>query len=307
MADTDKTLRKPLEDKLYKNAEEEINTILRTTIDGFYLVDIEGRILDTNDSYCSMIGYSREELIKMKVKDIEAVDTEDVIKKRIQQILKTGYARFETKHLRKDGRVISVEASINYLIDEKPKLFCFMRDITERKLVEAELVKLQKAIYASGEIVFITDKNGVITFVNPAFTSTYGYAPSEVVGRVTPRILKSGTISADFYQLFWNKLLCGKGSKDEYKNKRKDGTIIDIEGSANTIFDENKNIIGCLGIQRDITERKLLEKKAEEKIREIERFNNLMIGREFRMIELKKEINELRGRLGEKKKYRIVK
>jgi PAS domain S-box-containing protein len=124
-----------------KHAEKEIKTILHTTIDGFYLVDTEGRILETNDSYCSMIGYSREELLKMSVKDIEAVDSEEVIKKRIQQILLTGYGYFETRHLRKDGSVIDIEASVNFLAEEQPKIFCFMRDITERKQAEKALLE----------------------------------------------------------------------------------------------------------------------------------------------------------------------
>ena len=124
----------------YKRIEHEVSTILRTSMDGFYLVDMEGRILETNDSYCSMIGYSRGELINMSIKDIEAVDTQDVIKKRIQQITETGFVRFDTRHICKDGKEIDIEASVNYLMEEQPKFFCFMRDITVRKRAEKELM-----------------------------------------------------------------------------------------------------------------------------------------------------------------------
>src|ERR1700690_3446183 len=122
-----------------KWSEEEIRTILGTTMDGFYLVDMEGRILDVNDSYCSMVGYRRKELLKMSIKDIEAVETEEETKKHIQQISKTGSDRFETKHKRKDGVVIDVEAAVNYLKGGQGKLFVFMRDVTERKQAEEEL------------------------------------------------------------------------------------------------------------------------------------------------------------------------
>ena len=98
-----------------KRSEEKIRTILRTAMDGFYMVDMEGRILEANDSYCSMIGYSREELLKMSVRDVEAVETEEVIKKRIQRIIENGSDRFETKHRRKDGSVLTIEASVKYL------------------------------------------------------------------------------------------------------------------------------------------------------------------------------------------------
>ena len=119
-----------------KRAEDEIRTILRTTMDGFYLVDKAGRFLDTNEAYCRMIGYSREELLKMAIKDIEAIDNDEVIKKRIQQIMDAGHVRFETKHRCKDGKVIIIEASVTALKDGEGKLVVFMRDITERKQAE---------------------------------------------------------------------------------------------------------------------------------------------------------------------------
>ena len=122
-----------------KQAEDEIRTILRTTMDGFYLVDKAGRFLDTNDAYCRIIGYSREELLRMAIKDIEAINTDEVIKKRIQQIMDTGYFCFETKHRRKDGKIIIIEASVTALKDGDGKLVVFMRDITDRKQAEAKL------------------------------------------------------------------------------------------------------------------------------------------------------------------------
>ena len=117
-----------------KRAEREIQTILRTTIDGYYLVDMDGRFLDANDAYCRMSGYSREELLRMGVEDVEAIDTAADIKRRIRQIKEAGHVRFETKHQRKDGSTFDLEASCSFIREEKKaKLVVFMRDITERK------------------------------------------------------------------------------------------------------------------------------------------------------------------------------
>ncbi len=149
-----------------------------------------------------------------------------------------------------DGKVTGIEGSA--------------QDITERKKANDELIKLRKAIEGTKEIIFLTDKDGIFTFVNPGFTATYGYAPDEVIGKATPRIIKSGLLTAKEYKEFWSAMLSGKEIRIEIKNKRKDGTIIDIEGSANTIYDENNNIIGFLGIQRDITERKKAERELAE-------------------------------------------
>ena len=134
-----------------------------------------------------------------------------------------------------------------------------VRDITERKKEEASIVKLSKAVETSREAIFHTDRDGVFTFINPGFTKLYGYTSSEVVGKTTPRILKSGTYEPQFYENFWKSILSGKDLIGELVNKTKDGKLLDIEGSASPIFDDNKNIIGFLGIQRNITERKQAE------------------------------------------------
>ena len=134
----------------------------------------------------------------------------------------------------------------------------------ERKRAEEALLKLKKAVDNSGEIIFLTDKEGIFTFVNPAFTYIYGFTADEIVGKVTPRILKSGTEDANFYKNFWETLQDRKEKRGELINKRKDGTLINVDVSATPIFDESKNIIGFLGIQRDITERKHAEKVMRE-------------------------------------------
>jgi PAS domain S-box-containing protein len=105
-------------------------------MDGFYIVDTKGHIVDVNDSYCSLIGYSRNELLNMDVKDVEAEESEELIVQRIQRIMKVGWERFETCHKCKDGRIIDIEASINYSEIGGGKFFVFMRDITERKKAE---------------------------------------------------------------------------------------------------------------------------------------------------------------------------
>ena len=130
----------------YKRMDLEYKTVLRSAMDGFYVVDSKGRILDVNDSYCSLIGYSRQELLSMSIKDIDAIDSEEMIAERIHRILKVGPERFETQHKCKDGRVVEIEASVNYSEAGGGKFFVFMRDITERKLTE-ELTKVRIRLF----------------------------------------------------------------------------------------------------------------------------------------------------------------
>jgi PAS domain S-box-containing protein len=121
---------------------------------------------------------------------------------------------------------------------------------------QSELHILRKAVEKSGEVIFLTDREGIITYLNPEFSRLYGYRSEEVVGKTTPRILKSGSMTHQDYQQFWETLLDGQIVRGEFINKCKDGTLVTVEGSANPVLDENENIIGFLAIQRDITQRK---------------------------------------------------
>jgi len=122
-----------------KRAEEEYRTILRTTMDGFWITDIQGRFLDVNDAYCQLIGYSWDELLTMSISDVEALERPEETAQHIQRIMETGGARFETHHQCKDGRMIDLEVSVNYTKIGNERLFVFLRDITERKRAEEAL------------------------------------------------------------------------------------------------------------------------------------------------------------------------
>ena len=126
-----------------------------------------------------------------------------------------------------------------------------------------ELAHLRMAVEASGEVVFMTDAAGTITYVNPEFVRVYGYASSEVVGRTTPRILKGGYIGADEYASFWQQLSNRGVVRQEFLNRRKDGSLVQIEGSANPIV-MNDSLVGFLAVQRDVTARKATETALRE-------------------------------------------
>jgi PAS domain S-box-containing protein len=130
-------------------------------------------------------------------------------------------------------------------------------DYTEKS--KEVLLKLQSAVESSGEAIFITDIDGLITYINPEFTNLYGYTSNEIVGKTTPRILKSGTMVPDNYKDFWATILNKEVVRSEHINKTKDGRLLTVEGSANPILNDKKEIVGFIGIQHDITERKRVE------------------------------------------------
>ncbi|MFH1249204.1 MAG: PAS domain S-box protein [archaeon] len=128
-----------------KKSEEEYKNIVHGSIDGFWIIDLKGHFLEVNDTYCYLMGYSHDELLKMEISDIEAKEKPVDIKKRIQEILKNGKAKFETRHKCKDGKILDFDVSVSY-IKESEKLFVFLRDITERKKSEEQLNKLNESL-----------------------------------------------------------------------------------------------------------------------------------------------------------------
>lgn len=123
------------------------------------------------------------------------------------------------------------------------------------------LAELKRAVDASGEVIFVTDARGLIRFVNPQFTKVYGYTSDEVVGKVTPRILKSGIHSQQHYKQFWHDLVSGRSVLARMVNRAKDGRLVEIEGSANPVID-NGHVTGFVAVQRDVTTQHALQNRA---------------------------------------------
>ena len=121
--------------------------ILKNTLDGFWIVNSNGRIVDVNDAYCKMLGYTRQELLNMKISDVEATEGEIEIQERTSLIQKIGHDRFETCHRRKDGSLIELDASVSAIIlNNETILVAFFRDITERNQVENELAQYRSQL-----------------------------------------------------------------------------------------------------------------------------------------------------------------
>jgi len=251
----------------YKQALEEIRglktgygLIIRTTMDGFWLTDIEGRILEVNDSYCRLTGYSRQELLTMSVFDVRVQEEPEDTKRHIQRIIESGSDRFESKHRCKDGRIVDLDVSVNYLAVEGGRIFAFLRDITERKNNQMMLEKLAVAVRQTADFIIITDKNGKIEYVNPAFEAQIGYKAEEIIGN-TPRILKSGQHDQGFYERLWQVILAGEVFRGILVNKKKDGRLYYSEKTITPIKDERGVITNFVSNDKDITLRKLAEEE----------------------------------------------
>lgn len=132
---------------------------------------------------------------------------------------------------------------------------------------DRELRKLTRAVEQSPSGIIITDTEGKIEYVNPAFSAATGYSPQEAVGE-NPRLLKSGEQSPEVYRELWETIRSGREWRGEFHNKRKDGSYYWAEATIAPITDEVGRITHYVGEQENITERK----RMEESLRESERF-----------------------------------
>jgi PAS domain S-box-containing protein len=128
----DITDRKMVEEDLKEN-EERHRTILQTAMDGFWLFDQNGKMLEVNETYCLMSGFSEKEILNMTVVDLVADEVVQNVTERLQKVMKLGEDRFETLHRRKDGSIFYVEVSIQFQKAEGGRFVAFVHDITNRK------------------------------------------------------------------------------------------------------------------------------------------------------------------------------
>lgn len=169
-------------------------------------------------------------------------------------------------HLRTgDCRWVLVNAYPEFRADaELERVVVTFVDITAgRRLQELERIRLDAAVEAIGDSLLITDANGTIQYVNPAFERITGYPRTEVLGR-NPRMLQSGQHDPGFYRRMWQTLADGDLWHGEFVDRNRDGGLIDVEATISCIRDATGRAIGYVGVQRDISDRKRAERQLAE-------------------------------------------
>ncbi|MDF2614992.1 MAG: domain S-box protein [Clostridia bacterium] len=225
---------------------------------GIAELSIDGNFKRVNAPFVKIVGYSEEELKSMTFGDITYADDLEIDNKYVKELIEGkshGYS-LEKRYIKKDGTIVWVNLTVTLVYDksQKPDYFLsVIHDINGKKQTEFELKKQAKALFYSPVSIIVTNKRGIIEYINPAFTRITGFTEEDVLGK-NPKIQASGEMDKKFYKLLWETILKGELWRGTFINKKKDGGLYWEDAFISPVFDTENKITHFVAVKEDITD-----------------------------------------------------
>jgi PAS domain S-box-containing protein len=216
-----------------------------------------------------ILGYPVEQWLGQTdfwVEHLHPLDREQAVSARRQAVAEGRDHSLEYRVLAADGRQVWLHDTTHVVLDAEGRpiqLRGVAIDSSKEKLAQAERMLLMTAIEQSAEGIVITDAQGTIQYVNPAFSRVSGYSRSEALGK-NPRILKSGKQDEAYYKKLWTTILAGEIWQDEITNRRSDGGLYTEQMTIAPVRDQRGEITHFIAIKAEVTERKRLEQQLRQ-------------------------------------------
>ncbi len=216
----------------------------------------DGMFLDVNEAFLRSTGWTRAEVIGRTATDIKLWPEEGSRSSLIERLARDHAVRDVDLAFRdKTGNMRYAIGSVEPMtIDGDECLLTIAQNITDRKFAEMEMQKLSRALEQTADSVMISDRNGIIEYVNLSFESVTGWTRAEAVGK-TPSIVKSGKQRKGFYQKLWTTILAGQVFSEVFVNKKKNGSLYYEEKTITPLKDAEGTITHFVATGKDITER----------------------------------------------------
>ncbi len=253
-----------------RESEQRYRTLFEKANDAIFLENDRDDIIEVNERACALVGYSRHELLRMRVRDLQAPEVRGQAGRVIREEMdKHGGATFESVDLHRSGRRIPVEVTNTGISDKGQDLvLSVVRDITERKRAEEELraseVRFRTFVDHATDAFFLLDEQLNVVDANRQACETLGWSREELI-RMHPREFDVGLDEASIARLA-QRAGAGEIITFETRHRRKDGTTFPVEIRTRTFRQGGK--LFYLALARDISERKL----AEESLRQSEAY-----------------------------------
>ncbi len=251
--------------------EKYLRTIIETTRDGYYAMDLNYRFIDVNEAYCEMSGYTREEILGMSIKDVMAPEVRNRFEDQEKKIVDTGASLFESRYMRRDGSIFDVEVSVANIGCPREFLIAFIRDITERKqlesfyLIEKELFK--NTLLSAGDAVISTDTEGNILLLNSMAESLTKWTQDEARGKSLNEIMTLVNNNGEKVLELASEAMTTEKTltlSEDVQLLNRHGDCFFIELSASPIVSNGKAPRGVVVIFKDTTNRRKTMKIFED-------------------------------------------
>ena len=223
-----------------------------------FILDADLRIVDHNEAASRVTGISSKKLHLKPFSELIPVEDREEFKTIIAH---RNHIPDGLRLLKADQSMFDVEVRLERLQTRKDTLTVIIaKDIGHEKQKELDLLRFSNVIHHTINPIQITDANGIMVYVNPAFERITGYSRQELIGK-NPSILRSGKHGKEFWMGVWSSILGGKVWRGELENRRKDGKPIFSDLVISPIINDQGTVVGFLGAHRDITDQKVLEQQ----------------------------------------------
>jgi PAS domain S-box-containing protein len=259
-------------------AEDKYSSILNTAMDCFALVDLNDRLVDVNEAYCKLTGYSRRELLKMSITEIDASEGENNLQVRLNRLINGGYDRFESRHRCKDGSLIDLEVSINFLRSGSNNFVMFLRDISQRKKAEADIKdmteRLTLATRAANTGIWDWNVLNNVLVWNDQMFELYGIDGGDRIASI--EIWKNSIHAYDKERVLVEVDLALKGIiefNSEFRIVLSNGEIKHVRVLSKVYKNEDGKAVRMVGTNWDITMEKEIQNELRNAIETADRAN----------------------------------
>jgi PAS domain S-box-containing protein len=232
---------------------------------------IDYRIIDINTAYEKILDMHRTDVVGKLGSEVYKTDEAPYLE-IFSDVVGTGNpVQFELYF-----RPLNKHFSVSAFSTGKGKFAAVFEDISELKRADEQIRLQSAALEASANAVLITDRNGIIEFINPAFSKLTGYSETEAIGKNPRDLVKSDKHDSMFYKNIWDRILSGSTWHGDIINRRKDGSLYNEEQTIAPVKDAEGEISHFIAIKQDVTERKQAEQTLHEQQRELTKLNKLL-------------------------------
>ncbi|MBV5334385.1 MAG: diguanylate cyclase, partial [Sulfuricurvum sp.] len=260
------TLYYLLSSRRIKNQLKQIETILATATDGIHVHDKEGKLFLFSDSFAKIHGYTREEISKLRIYDLNTFFDPTKINSIMDQ-MKHQTLTFETKHTRKNGEMFDVEIHATEIdLDGKEYIYASLRDITQRKYSETILLQHDTILKNIAEGVYAIDNDGRCTYINPAALSLLNLKEEDILGYIPHEVFHYRHSDGETYTAdecpIRNAAMQGSSTQLEDIFMRRDKSLFPVFVTVSPIL-QNDILIGSVVTFIDISDQKQSQNQLE--------------------------------------------